>query len=838
MASNPSSPSHAVRAVAEPIGLDIDALQARVDAVLGEELYWFPVRHHSPAAARFLEEALRERRPKVVFIEGPAEANHLVEHVLHAKTKPPIAIYTSYRDDANVLGLNGIASAAPEVPASFSSWYPLLEYSPEYVAMKTATALGAEVVFIDLPYHATIRPHPLVPMPAEEEPAEEEPAEEEPAEDSEEATPPDAAPRDSEHYFADSDLYRALARVAGYRTWDEAWDALFEMRAFADAEAFRREMTVFCGGVRATTHRERMLADDTLPRERHMMRTIRDTLARRRLKPADAVVVCGGFHVFLDRDDPEPPPESPKGTCYQTVVPYSFFRVSQLSGYGAGNRAPQFYQRLWELRADSADDGYLIQHAVATLKQVRRKREAASTADAIAVCQHANLLARLRGRPLPVLDDLHDALVTCVVKGNPREEGLHLQEAIDQVDIGTSIGKVTADVGRLPIVQDFHDRVEELQLDAVFEKEKKVRLDLDKRNDLARRQSVLLHRLRFLEVEMASLLEAPSADFATGKIFREKWELRWSPQIEAHLVEQNLYGDTIEAAVVTRFRETLAKEEGHAGQTCRRLVEAIVLDLPTLMQQVQDTCSRSIDQETRFASLGQALSALCVLDRHAIHRNLPRVSLEELITRCYGRACFALAEAAHAPQDQQEEIVASLLAVAEVVGRDANLGLDRQLFVTQVRLAAKASAVPFLRGVFLGMLAELRDLPVSVLTQELRSLAQAPVEVMTTAGDFLDGVLAASRTSLLVDADELAAALDELLGAAEWDPFLVMLPRLRAAFERLHRHQRDSVASSVAGRYGLKKAEQLTEMSVSAGAAAWIARIDARVADLMNRWEL
>ena len=89
-------------------GLDIDALQRRAHAVLEEPLYWFPVRHHSPAAARHLASALRRRRPKIVFIEAPADANHLVPHILDAKTKPPIAIYSSYRDDDNVLGLAGI----------------------------------------------------------------------------------------------------------------------------------------------------------------------------------------------------------------------------------------------------------------------------------------------------------------------------------------------------------------------------------------------------------------------------------------------------------------------------------------------------------------------------------------------------------------------------------------------------------------------------------------------------------------------------------------------------------------------------------------------------------
>ena len=48
-----------------------------------------------------------------------------------------------------------------------------------------------------------------------------------------------------------------------------------------------------------------------------------------------------------------PPPDLPSGTVYTSVVPYSFFHVSELSGYAAGNRAPQFYQALWDLPTTS-----------------------------------------------------------------------------------------------------------------------------------------------------------------------------------------------------------------------------------------------------------------------------------------------------------------------------------------------------------------------------------------------------------------------------------------------------------------------------------------------------
>ena len=63
------------------------------------------------------------------------------------------------------------------------------------------------------------------------------------------------------------------------------------------------------------------------------------------------------------------------GTVYTTVVPYSFFRVSQLAGYAAGNRAPQFYQTAWELARAGRTNDLLIEHVVAVLKQGRKSGE-------------------------------------------------------------------------------------------------------------------------------------------------------------------------------------------------------------------------------------------------------------------------------------------------------------------------------------------------------------------------------------------------------------------------------------------------------------------------------
>src|SRR5205085_1454603 len=83
--------------------------------------------------------------------------------------------------------------------------------------------------------------------------------------------------------------------------------------------------------------------------------------------------------------------------------------------------------------------------------------------------------------------------------------------ALDAAGIGTKIGKVTAKLGRLPIVNDFHAQLADLDLGEVLGKEKKLAVRLDKRDPLAARRSAFLHRLVFLAIPFAALGSAGGA---------------------------------------------------------------------------------------------------------------------------------------------------------------------------------------------------------------------------------------------------------------------------------------------------------------------------------------
>src|SRR5215468_7270187 len=100
-------------------------------------LHFFPIRHHSPACALHLREALRAIRPAAVLIEGPVDFEPLITELLAPGVVPPVAMVAL--PDSAEKGRGG------------TTYYPICRHSPEFVAIQQASELGATVRFIDLP---------------------------------------------------------------------------------------------------------------------------------------------------------------------------------------------------------------------------------------------------------------------------------------------------------------------------------------------------------------------------------------------------------------------------------------------------------------------------------------------------------------------------------------------------------------------------------------------------------------------------------------------------------------------------------------------------------------
>jgi hypothetical protein len=264
-----------------------------------ENVLTVPVRHHSPRTAICLSELIQRHRPRHILIEGPSDADNLIPYAVDVRTVPPIAIlsYTQHSDATDYLV------------------YPLAEYSPEYVALKEGTKIGAEVSFFDIPSGEFL-----------------------------------SRKRTYEEIEKETvSIYEKVSGSLGYRSFEEFWEANFESRRM-DADRYFELMREF--GILA---RSSDLADD----ESRKLNRIREAFMISRLvslveqcNGEQVLVVWGAFHEagFVSGDYDvnlaTEVGEHSQVTC--TLIPYSFLRLSEQSGYGAGNRAPFFYQSVYE----------------------------------------------------------------------------------------------------------------------------------------------------------------------------------------------------------------------------------------------------------------------------------------------------------------------------------------------------------------------------------------------------------------------------------------------------------------------------------------------------------
>jgi hypothetical protein len=99
---------------------------------------FFPIRHHSPACSFHVKKSIELYKPDCVLVEGPCDTDSLIPYLYTAQ--PPVSIYYSYHDSEG----------------RHACYYPLLEYSPELVAIKTAVEKNIPVHFIDLPYGSLV----------------------------------------------------------------------------------------------------------------------------------------------------------------------------------------------------------------------------------------------------------------------------------------------------------------------------------------------------------------------------------------------------------------------------------------------------------------------------------------------------------------------------------------------------------------------------------------------------------------------------------------------------------------------------------------------------------
>ncbi|TAD91754.1 MAG: hypothetical protein EAY75_03540, partial [Bacteroidetes bacterium] len=495
-------------------------------------VHLFGIRHHGPGSARCLLKALDALQPDLILIEGPPEAQDILDWAGHADMKPPVALLA-------------YESGQPQQ----ASFYPFTPYSPEWNALQYALGKKIPVRFADMP---------LCHQFALKETANGD-AKNEEAAHVQDATHEIEAPETTAEVLVTNPIEH-LATLAGFTDAEAWWEQEIELKDNA--------VEVFEAITLAMTHLRQHYpgnhADEPV-REAFMRRAIRQ--AQREMYDTIAVV-CGAWHTPAlanmppQKEDDKLLKNLPKTKVETTWIPWTNDRMALSSGYGAGVTSPGWYVHLWQ---HPTDDG--SRWLVHTATIFRQHNIDISSAHVIEAVRLASTLAALRNLHRPGLNELLESTMAVMCMGNDMPMRLIDHELV----VGHSMGAVPDGTPQVPLQQDFEKTLKSLRLKTA-DLGKVLVLDLRQENDL--QKSVLLHRLLLLDVPWGELRQT------SGKgTFKEEWVLYWQPEYALKIIDKANWGNTLELAA-NNWVGHLAAQTQRLPDVTLLIEKALPADLP------------------------------------------------------------------------------------------------------------------------------------------------------------------------------------------------------------------------------------------------------------------
>jgi hypothetical protein len=453
------------------------------------------------------------------------------------------------------------------------------------------------------------------------------------------------------------------------------------------------------------------------------MAAVAGTVARTGVAADEIVLVCGAAHAGPIAELFAAGAELPSlGAGIETelaLVPYSYPRLSEQLGYGAGNRAPWYYQRVWHFGGDygAASRGALV----AVAQRLRRGGQIASLAQEIDASELAGVLAGMRGKQAPGVDEVTDAAVACFGQGQP---GV-VTEALREVLIGEDLGRVTPFAGRTPLQNEFYLTAQRLNL-PVVDAPRQVLVHLPVPREAA--QSVFLHRLVAAEVPFGRELQsgiggggraAQGGPLAGLGRALEKWELCWTPSTDAGLVERNAWGSTL-AEVCARLLHRRLTDATRIDEGTAILLQLALCELAEPFPAALSRCEALAADSGSFPALARAVYHLDGLLAYGAARRLPEGQLGDLAERLFVRAMLHLPQATNCADEAADDVEQTLTPLAELVRRGSPTVAPDVFWDAIESVAAMEHCPPGLRGLALTLLEVEGRLPGGELARRLR----------------------------------------------------------------------------------------------------------------------
>ncbi len=741
--------------------------------------YVFGIRHLSPAGAWHLRAFLEEKQPRLVLVEGPSDLNDQMDYLTAEQTKPPIAIL-AYTKEAPIRTL----------------LYPLAQYSPEYQAFLWCKEHGVPCRFMDLPSDVFLG----IPEKIRRE-----------AQDAQ-------VLQDVQGEEGRQSVYALLERQSHGDGTETFWERTMERSATAQgywegARLFGQELRAYA----ADTDEDYA---ENIVRESYMRRQLSDAIGAG-YAPEEIVAVTGAFHVegllspeLLPMSDEEIG-SLPRTEVNQTLMPYSYYRLSARSGYGAGNKAPAYYELLWEglQRNEPMYAAYRYLSQIAAYQ--RKNGNPTSSAAVLEAVRLASALASMRGTAIPSLRDLQDAAVTCIGEGSLSSISL----AVADTEIGTAVGMLPEGVSRTSIQEDFYRKLGEYKLEkyksAVAQD---LALDLRENRRAATQQSAFLdlnrsfflHRLRVLQIHFAHL-QSVRQDNAT---WAEHWVVCWSAEAEIELVEAALKGDTVEQAVSFQMKEQ-TENATDIGQIAAVIEDAFTCGMASSVRYAISALQALAVDAVSIEGLACTVNRLSTVISYGSIRQLDAKPLEPVLAQMFYRACLLLPESCICDDAAAKGIIEAMeqLNAAAL----AHSFLDGEAWIAVLYdVAERDDCNTMLSGYAMAVLLERSCIDAADLKREVQRRLSKGIPAELGAGWFQG--LSMKNHYALITRLSLWENLNSYLEEMDDEEFKRALIFLRRAFVDFTPQEKDAIAENLGEIWGLNGQQVSETVNQSLGA--------------------
>ena len=715
----------------------------------------FGIRHLSPCGAYHLVKFLDSTDPDMVLIEGPSDLNHMMKDMCSPETKPPFAIM----------------AYSQTVPIQ-TIIYPMAVYSPEYQAVLWAYRHKKQCRFIDLPSGVFLAI-------------------------SEERGKDEA----DEH--REKSVYQLMEEQLGeeQEVW---WERHFEHNTADDA--YRTGVYEYGKQLRDLDDSSKYHYAENMIRECFMKAQIEAALSE---VPAEkTVVITGSYHTegikqcaALTDDEIKKLPSIPSKS---TLMPYSYYRLSSRSGYGAGNKAPQYYELVWN-SLNNNEPEYAMYNYISAIADYQRKNGGiTSSAEVMEAVRLAKTLATMKDSLVPTLADLRDSVVTCIGHGHFSE----IARAAAFNEIGRKIGSLPEGVSRTALQEDFYGQIKLLKLDKYRTLESHT-LELDLRENMRVKseksafldleRSFFLYRLFVLGIDFA-VNQHKKQDKAT---WSEVWNLSWTPEAEIQIVEAALKGDTVELAAAFVFNERLETSKNIDDVSavielaCLCGMEKTVRSAVNVLQGIAiDTAS--------VVEIGNTVDNMSSSVKYGSIRKLDTDQFIPVICQMFYRGCVILPQSCKCDNNAARELIPAIARLNQAEIDNDFIEHDEWIKVMN-EISQRDDINTMASGFATAILLERGEISSEKLAAEVQRRLSKGIPADLGASWF-EGLSMKNRYALITRLS-LWEKLSEYIDTLDDEEFKRALVFLRRAFSVFSPNEKDEIAENLGEIWGVNAAQ-------------------------------